>query len=204
MSLLSVIRYKPFMIRARMPWPSLLVAVAFVSSALVLAACGSSGKSGSGSGSATASAGIKYADCMRAHGVPNFPDPTSAGGGVQLSGAINTQSPAFQSAQSACQKLLPGGLPGRGSGSATRIKQGVKLAECMRTHGLKTFPDPTTSPPSTPPAPDAVFLGGPDGAFSLTASMVQSPAFKQAAATCGFPFPASGRGFTMPVASPGG
>jgi hypothetical protein len=141
---------------------------------------------------------------MRAHGVPNFPDPTSADGGVQLSGSgINSQSPAFGSAQSACQKLLPGGLPGPGGRSATRIKQGVKLAECMRAHGLRSFPDPTTSPPSTLPAPDAVFLGGPDGSFSLTASMVQSPAFKQAAATCGFPFPASGHGFTMPVAAPG-
>jgi hypothetical protein len=49
-----------------------------------------------------------------------------------------------------------------------------------------------------------VFLGGPDGAFALTASMVQSPAFKQAAPTCGFPLPASGRGFTLPVAAPGG
>jgi hypothetical protein len=75
------------------------------------------------------------------------------------------------------------------------------LAECMRAHGLTTFPDPTTSPPPTLPAPDAVFLGGPDGAFSLTASMVQSPAFKLAAATCGFP--TFGRGFTLPVAAPG-
>ena len=118
--------------------------------------------------------------------------------------AINPQSPAFGSAQSACQKLLPGGLPGPGGRSATRIKQGVKLAECMRAHGLRSFPDPTTSPPSTLPAPNAVFLGGPDGSFSLTASIVQSPAFKRAAATCGFPFPGSGRGFTMPVAAPSG
>lgn len=87
---------------------------------------------------------------------------------------------------------------------ATRIEQGVKLAECMRAHGLRSFPDPTTSPPSTPPAPDTTILFGPDGGFSLTASMVQSPAFKQAAATCGFPFPGSGRGFTMPVAAAGG
>jgi hypothetical protein len=72
----------------------------------------------------------------------------------------------------------------------------------MRAHGLRSFPDPTTSPPSTLPAPDAVFLGGPDGAFSLTASMFESPAFKQAAATCGFPL--FGRSFTMPVAAPGG
>ena len=56
----------------------------------------------------------------------------------------------------------------------------------MRAHGLRSFPDPTTSPPSTLPATNAVFLGGPDGSFSLTASMVQSPAFKQAATACNF------------------
>jgi hypothetical protein len=140
---------------------------------------------------------------MRAHGVPNFPDPSSADGGVQLSGhGINSQSPAFQSAQSACQKLLPGGLPGRLGAGATRLKQGVKLAACMRAHGLTTFPDPTTSPPSKLPTPEAVFLGGPDGVFALTASTVQSPAFKHAAAACGFP--SFGRGFRMPVAAPSG
>jgi hypothetical protein len=176
-----------------------------MSCALVLAACGSSGKPGGGSGSAAVSAGIKYADCMRAHGVPNFPDPSSAGGGVQFSSSgIDMQSPAFGSAQSACQKLLPVGLPDPGGGSATRIVQGVKLAKCMRAHGLRSFPDPTSSPPSTLPAANAVFLGGPDGSFSLTASMVRSPAFKHAAATCGFPFPASGHGVTMPVAAPSG
>jgi hypothetical protein len=202
-SLLAVIRYKPFKVRLRRPGPALPVALAAVGSALALAACGSSGKPGGGAGPATASGGIAYADCMRAHGVSNFPDPSSAGGGVQLSGsAIDTQSPAFQSAQSACEKLLPGGLPGRGGGSATRIKHGVEIAACMRTHGLRSFPDPTTSPPSTLPAPDETILGGPDGVFSLSASIFESPAFKQAAAACGFPLP--GRGFTMPVAAPGG
>jgi hypothetical protein len=143
---------------------------------------------------------------MREHGVPNFPDPGS-GGGVQLSGSsINTQSPAFESAQNACLQLMPGGLPGRGGGSATRIKQGVKIAECMRAHGLTTFPDPTSTPPSTPPAPATTILFGPDGGFSLSASMVQSPAFKDAAAACALPGFGSGFGhtFAMPVAAPGG
>jgi hypothetical protein len=120
-----------------------------------------------------------------------------------LSGSgINTQSPAFAAGQSACQKLLPGGLPGRGGGSAARIGQGVKIAACIRAHGLRSFPDPTSSPPSTPPAPDETILGGPFGAFSLSGSMFESPAFKRAAATCGFPLPA--RGFTTPVAVLGG
>lgn len=177
--------------------------LAVAAGALVLAACGSSGTTGTGSRSATPSAGITYADCMRTHGVPNFPDPTSAAGGVQLVGSgVNTQSPAFRSAQSTCQKLLPGGIGGPGGISAARIERGVKLADCMRAHGLRTFPDPTRTPPSTLPAQNAVILGGRDGAFVLTASMVQSPAFKQAAGACGFP--TFGHGFTMPVAAPGG
>jgi hypothetical protein len=140
---------------------------------------------------------------MRAHGVPNFPDPGS-GGGVQLSGsAIDTQSPAFESAQSACQKLLPGGIGGPGGVSATRTKQGVKIAACIRAHGLRSFPDPTASPPSTPPAA-GVIMFGPGGFSSLTAAMFQSPRFKQAATTCGFSTLGHGRTSEMPVAAPGG
>jgi hypothetical protein len=47
---------------------------------------------------------LKYARCMRAHGVPNFPDPTSSG--LSLSG-IEPNSPRFQAAQKACRTLLP-------------------------------------------------------------------------------------------------
>jgi hypothetical protein len=140
---------------------------------------------------------------MRAHAVPNFPDPGS-GGGVQLSGSrINSQSPAFEAAQSACQKLLPGGIAGPGNVSAPQIEVGVKIAACIRAHGLRSFPDPTPSPPSAPPAPDTMILGGPDGTFSMSASMVQSPAFKHTAAKCGFHFP-TGHVSMMPVAVPGG
>ncbi len=200
--LLSVIRYKPPKVHAPIDRPTLVVALAAFSSALVLAACGSSARSGGGSGSAIASGAIKYADCMRAHGVQNFPDPGSADGGVQLSGSgVNTRSRAFASGQSACQKLLPAGLPGPGGGSATRIAQGVRIATCIRAHGLRSFPDPTTAPPSTPPAPDETIVGGPYGAFSLSGSMFESPAFRRAAAACRFPLP--GRGVTMPVAASG-
>jgi hypothetical protein len=58
--------------------------------------------------------GLKFAACMRSHGVPNFPDPQIQSGpgggiGVRIGGAgINPQSPAFQSAQKACGKLFGG------------------------------------------------------------------------------------------------
>jgi hypothetical protein len=115
---------------------------------------------------------------------------------------VDTQSPAFLSAQSACQKLLPGGLPGAGTGSESRKQQMVKLAACMRAHGLTTFPDPTNSPPPAHPPANGLALFTPGGSFSLSASIVQSPGFKQAGAACGFP--SVGRGFTTPVAPTGG
>ena len=50
---------------------------------------------------------LAHAQCMRKHGVPNFPDPTvSSNGGaiVQRSGGegLNPRSPAFQQAQKLC------------------------------------------------------------------------------------------------------
>jgi hypothetical protein len=182
----------------------LCVVLTVVSSALVLAACGTSGNSSRRSRRVTASGPIRYASCMRAHGVSNFPDPSGPSAGPQFSGSgINTQSPAFESAQNACQRLMPGGIAN--PGSPTQIKQGVKLAECMRSHGLKSFPDPGTSMPSAP-APNTAIVGGPDGFFTLSASIIKSPAFKHAAATCDLPGFRGGAGhsFSMPVAVPGG
>ena len=60
---------------------------------------------------------------MRSHGVPNFPDPTGAGGRPQFrisilpgsSGvvvnSVTLNGPAFQAAQRKCRSYLPGGAP---------------------------------------------------------------------------------------------
>lgn len=155
--------------------------------ALALSACGSSSRLSTASSSSGEAAGIRFADCMRGHGVPGFPDP-SAGGGIKLTpgSGVNPQSPAFQSAQSACAKLMPGGGPARGEGSETRKLAMLRLAQCMRAHGLTTFPDPTATPPS--PGADLGLAFGTPGAFiAVPRSMMESPAFKQAAAECSFP-----------------
>ena len=86
--------------------------------ALLAAACSSgSGPSSAGSGGSPSAAGsasspsaIGYSGCMRSHGVPNFPDPTSSGQlpktDAQLLGVSSSQ---LQAARTACQHLIPTG-----------------------------------------------------------------------------------------------
>jgi hypothetical protein len=63
---------------------------------------------------------VKYAECMRSHGI-NIPDPTTTTGGGfglrQALGSVDRNSPAFQTAQKACQSLRPqfGGRGGPGA-----------------------------------------------------------------------------------------
>ena len=175
------------------------VALVALSCGVMLTACGSSGKSSTGSSSSRESAAIKFSDCMRSHGVPNFPDP-GPGGGIQIgSGSgIDPQSPAFQSAQNACSKYMPGGGPGRGPASESRKLEMLRLAECMRKHGLSTFPDPTATPPS-PGSGFGLAFGGPGSFIAVPQSLIQSPAFKQAAAACGFPGAGGRRARSAPV-----
>ena len=61
---------------------------------------------------------VKWALCMRSHGLPGFPDPNSQG--AFDSSRFNDRSPSFQTASKACQALEPTGpisaVPGHGSG----------------------------------------------------------------------------------------
>lgn len=125
------------------------LAASVVLAATAIAACGSSGKPVSTATPNTSSQAINWADCMRSHGVPNFPDPTFApsgrGIGVNLPSSINPGSPAFQSAGQACASLLPKPNGRRPTLSANR-RSYLAYAACMRSHGVPNFPDPTFGP----------------------------------------------------------
>ncbi len=87
---------------------------------------------------------LQFANCMRTHGVANFPDPNSRG---QVTFNVDPNSTSFQAAQKACAKFSPGG--GRTPSPAQQAKMlanALKFARCMRAHGLPDFPDPTTGP----------------------------------------------------------
>jgi hypothetical protein len=103
---------------------------------------------GSGSSGATALAeAVAYSQCLRHHGVPNFPDPVqtpSGGYGYRTSG-IDPNSPAFQGAIQACQALpSPWNSTGQQLSSAQQ-QAWLNWAQCIRAHGLPDFPDPTFS-----------------------------------------------------------
>jgi hypothetical protein len=64
---------------------------------------------------------LKFAQCMRKHGVPGFPDPTADGGLILKAkpgdSSLDPNSPAFKRAQQACQQYMPGGKGGPAGGS---------------------------------------------------------------------------------------
>jgi hypothetical protein len=53
---------------------------------------------------------LKFVACMRAHGLPTFPDPhvSSSGIEMQLPKGLQPNSPVFRAAQQACKRLMPG------------------------------------------------------------------------------------------------
>ena len=159
------------------------IALVAVGCVLAIAACGSSSKTSNSTGH---NAFLGFSKCMRAHGVPNFPDP-SPGGGIQLSSGMNPFSPSFKAAQASCRRLLPGGGPGAAHPTAQAKAQTLKISECMRQHGVSGFPDPTLTPPSSPAGYSALIdRGGVILAIPDTIDTA-SPGYQQAAAACGFP-----------------
>lgn len=152
----------------------------------LFAGCGStSGPSGTATGSANGGSGDKtrdfaFAQCMRWHGVSNFPDPTP-GGGIDLPPNLNPDSPAFRSARQACRQYLPK-RAGPVATSASDRAAALAVSRCMRKHGVPQFPDPAFSPVQN--APRVLVLRG--MAFAIPAPVnPKSPAFRQAARTCG-------------------
>jgi hypothetical protein len=113
--------------------------------AMLAVACGGGSAGSAGSlGGSNLQIAIDYAKCMRSHGAPNWPDPNSQGQFLKTkTNAAAYQAPA--SAYQACLHLLPNG------GQLTAAQQAIisplmlKLANCMRTHGITNFPDPTVN-----------------------------------------------------------
>lgn len=154
-----------------------------------------SGRSAPESQAQLQSDALKFSQCMRSHGLPNFPDPSPGGGFVFPAGSgVTPGSPAFQAAQAKCQKYNPA-PPGLGAGTQTHpaqqwLSQMVRAAACMRRHGYPDFPDPRTSIPSDAFGPGGTgVISNIDGVIFLFPSSIDttSPQFYRAADACKFP-----------------
>jgi len=108
---------------------------------------------------------VKFAKCMRDNGVREFPDAPGSGeltiDAIANGSSLDTSTPAFKQALSACKDLEPSGFTGH-KRSAQQQKQGLEFAQCIRDNGVKDFPDPTPDAPlvDTNRIPSAATDGG--------------------------------------------
>lgn len=88
---------------------------------------------------------VRFAGCMRTHGAPNLPDPTTPRAFKES--LAGNRSPAVQAAEKACRHLLPGGGSSNQGAARTQAQRAAILAfaRCLRSHGFPRFPDPTSS-----------------------------------------------------------
>ena len=123
------------------------IALALV--ALMVAGCGSNAPSESAATSTpdkTLTArdkAVKFAECVRAHGVSDFPDPDAKN---DFEYGVSVSKEVWTKAVNACKALQP---PGTLSAKRTPKQQSatLRLAQCVRAHGVKDFPDPVNGEP---------------------------------------------------------
>jgi hypothetical protein len=148
--------------------PASVIALVVTSCAIALAACGSTKPATTAASlnpsAATAQrAALRFSQCMRAHGVTNFPDPTA--NGPSPTDLVNKRSPAFQTALQACHLEITSMADLK---PKTSHAQELREAKCMRAHGVPNFPDPL-----------------PGGGYDYPGSIdPNSPAFQRASSAC--------------------
>jgi hypothetical protein len=125
-----------------------------------------SGSPGSGQGASPDPGIAAIVACYRAHGDPSFPDPVyDASEGSWHFGISPGTAPLHT--QQACQHLFPSVNPSPPV-PQSQFRALVRLAQCIRQHGVPNWPDPN-----------------PDGAFPLPPALLQkTPASVQATTAC--------------------
>ena len=118
----------------------------------IAAGCGSNKPTTFTSAAASAAHGpgaaaFQYARCIRAHGVPSFPDPqvTTGPGSGSIRQAVPPSaglSPKFAAAQKACRGILPAIREATRGEQQARRQVFLAFARCLRSHGIAGFPDP--------------------------------------------------------------
>jgi hypothetical protein len=134
-------------------------AVIATASLALLVACSGSPSAGSG-GSPNAGGSVSspstflrkalaFSRCVRADGVPNWPDPTGNGRiPKETAQLLRVSGSRLQAALTACQHLLPN--TGNIDNNPAALNQWwsvmLHFARCMRSHGVPNWPDPSPYP----------------------------------------------------------
>ena len=116
---------------------------------------------------------LAFARCMRANGLPKWPDPESSGvfdkSKLRAAGYTEAQTRAVEDGP--CNAVLPSAGPVPAPTISVQQQQDyIDAVACMRSHGITNFPDPTFS----------------DGhvSFSPQPGLTESPLFTQAQHIC--------------------
>ena len=134
---------------------------------LLTAACGGSHRSSSGGGS-TYDQARAFAECVRTHGVPLWPEPESSGRfdkSKLTPRQLGAGSSQVAAAQRACKTLLP--TYSASTQESHVVAQALRFSRCMRAHGATNFPDPRSN-----------------GAIVIPHTMENSPAYLTALNFC--------------------
>ena len=114
--------------------------------ALIAAGCGSNDiahTSASPKQATRRDKAVRFAECIRAHGVADFPDPNAKN---EFEYGVSVTPAVWKRATTACKDLQP---PGTLSSKRTPKEQSgaLEFAQCMRDNGVKDFPDPANGEP---------------------------------------------------------
>jgi hypothetical protein len=125
-----------------------LLAAVLTGGALAVGACGEESGAGNGAGASDRGdelreAGLKYAQCMREHGI-DMADPQPGQRGLRLAPPEGVSPKKMDAADEACRKFLEAVKPPELSEEQKKEFQEAALAHsrCMREQGID-FPDPT-------------------------------------------------------------
>jgi hypothetical protein len=129
----------------------LIAACGGTSSSVSTSSAGGTSSTGSATSAGTGGASSSYvpdklglARCLRAHGVPDYPDPNAAGQEPGNSKQL-ISTPQGQAAIGACSSWTSRVHGDTAAQNQAVLAEYVRFAQCMRSHGLPEFPDPVNA-----------------------------------------------------------
>ncbi|MGB9112670.1 MAG: hypothetical protein WCF24_08080 [Acidimicrobiales bacterium] len=137
---------------------------------------GVAGSSGSPPTAAQLRAMVKFAQCVRAHGLSKFPDPPYSNGELNKLGFTKPALEKYENGSCHADALAAGAVESQGE-IDQYIKMYLKMANCMRAHGIANFPDPNGK-----------------GQLNVSESVEYEAGYPAAAKVCGAP-PRASRSF---------